>query len=111
MRRSAEARRGVLRRERAAGSRAGMLCAGRAGQRAGGAGGGGAGAVGVVGASLPVMSAYRFVRHAAKLAIPVVIVNNGPTRGDAQAQLIIDAPLGRTLAAVVERCQLIHYGS
>ena len=65
----------------------------------------------VLGSSLTVMSGYRFVRHAAKLAIPVVIVNNGPTRGDAQAQLIIDAPLGRTLAAVVERCQLIHYGS
>jgi NAD-dependent SIR2 family protein deacetylase len=63
-----------------------------------------AGALVVLGSSLTVMSGYRFVRHAAKLAIPVAIVNHGPTRGDALAQLIIDAPLGRTLTALTARC-------
>jgi hypothetical protein len=49
------------------------------------------------------MSGYRFVRHAAKLAIPVVIVNQGPTRGDQQALATIDAPLGATLSTLVAR--------
>jgi NAD-dependent SIR2 family protein deacetylase len=65
-----------------------------------------AGALVVLGSSLTVMSGYRFVRHAAKLAIPVAIVNLGPTRGDAQASLILDAPLGQTLTAVVSQCRL-----
>jgi NAD-dependent SIR2 family protein deacetylase len=64
-----------------------------------------AGALVVLGSSLTVMSGYRFVRHAAKLAIPVAIVNLGPTRGDAQASLILDAPLGQILTAVVSRCR------
>ncbi|MGP8001210.1 MAG: NAD-dependent protein deacetylase [Streptosporangiaceae bacterium] len=55
----------------------------------------------VLGSSLAVMSGYRFVRHAAKLGIPVVIVNQGPTRGDAEALFTVDAPLGRTLSALV----------
>jgi NAD-dependent SIR2 family protein deacetylase len=63
-----------------------------------------AGALVVLGSSLTVMSGYRFVRHAAKLAIPVAIVNHGPTRGDAQAQLIIDAPLGQALTALAAHC-------
>jgi NAD-dependent SIR2 family protein deacetylase len=63
-----------------------------------------AGALVVLGSSLTVMSGYRFVRHAAKLAVPVVIINQGPTRGDAQARLILDAPLGQTLTALVARC-------
>jgi NAD-dependent SIR2 family protein deacetylase len=54
----------------------------------------------VLGSSLTVMSGYRFVRHAAKLAIPIAIINRGPTRGDALARLILDAPLGQTLAAL-----------
>jgi NAD-dependent SIR2 family protein deacetylase len=57
----------------------------------------------VLGSSLTVMSGYRFVRHAAKLAIPVVIVNQGPTRGDQQALATIDAPLGATLSTLVAR--------
>jgi len=56
----------------------------------------------VLGSSLTVMSGYRFVRHAAKLAIPIAIINRGPTRGDALARLILDAPLGRTLTALAE---------
>ncbi|PZG56424.1 NAD-dependent protein deacetylase [Spongiactinospora gelatinilytica] len=54
----------------------------------------------VLGSSLTVMSGYRFVRHAAELAIPIAIVNQGPTRGDAQAMVTLDAPLGPTLGAL-----------
>jgi NAD-dependent SIR2 family protein deacetylase len=54
----------------------------------------------VLGSSLTVMSGYRFVRHAAKLGIPVAIINQGGTRGDAQATLVLDAPLGPTLTAL-----------
>jgi NAD-dependent SIR2 family protein deacetylase len=50
----------------------------------------------VLGSSLTVMSGYRFVRHAARLGIPVAIVNSGPTRGDGDAQVRVDAPLGVT---------------
>ena len=56
-----------------------------------------AGALVVLGSSLTVMSGYRFVRQAAKLQIPVVIINQGQTRGDAQAIATIDAPLGPAL--------------
>ena len=55
----------------------------------------------VLGSSLTVMSGYRFVRHAARLGIPVAIVNQGPTRGDLDATFTVDAPLGRTLSALV----------
>ncbi len=58
----------------------------------------------VLGSSLAVMSGYRFVRHAARLAVPVAIVNQGPTRGDAHAALILDAPLGPALSALVPLC-------
>jgi len=54
----------------------------------------------VLGSSLTVMSGYRFVRHAAKLGVPVAIINHGPTRGDEHAMLTLDAPLGRTLSAL-----------
>lgn len=54
----------------------------------------------VLGSSLTVMSGYRFVVHAARRAIPVAIVNQGPTRGDALAQYRVDAPLGELLSAV-----------
>jgi NAD-dependent SIR2 family protein deacetylase len=57
----------------------------------------------VLGSSLTVMSGYRFVRQAAKLQIPVVIMNQGQTRGDAQAIATIDAPLGPALTALVRR--------
>jgi NAD-dependent SIR2 family protein deacetylase len=51
----------------------------------------------VLGSSLTVMSGRRFVLRAAKLGIPVAIVNQGPTRGDTYATLTIDAPLGVVL--------------
>ena len=54
----------------------------------------------VLGSSLSVMSGLRYVRHAAKWQVPVVIVNQGPTRGDAYAAAILDAPLGQALTAL-----------
>jgi NAD-dependent SIR2 family protein deacetylase len=36
----------------------------------------------VLGSSLTVMSGFRFVRHASKRGVPVVIVNRGATRAD-----------------------------
>jgi len=57
----------------------------------------------VLGSSLTVMSGYRFVIHAAKRGIPVAIVNSGPTRGDAKAELKVDAPLGRVLPELARR--------
>jgi NAD-dependent SIR2 family protein deacetylase len=55
----------------------------------------------VLGSSLTVMSGFRYVRHAARLGRPVVIVNQGATRGDAYAAATLDAPLGQTLTALV----------
>ncbi|WP_117212483.1 Sir2 family NAD-dependent protein deacetylase [Allorhizocola rhizosphaerae] len=55
----------------------------------------------VLGSSLHVMSGRRFVLRAAKLGIPVAIVNQGPTRGDHCASLIIDAQLGTILPQLV----------
>jgi NAD-dependent SIR2 family protein deacetylase len=57
----------------------------------------------VLGSSLTVMSGFRYVRHAASLGRPVVIVNQGATRGDSYATATLDAPLGQALAAVVSR--------
>ena len=56
----------------------------------------------VLGSSLQVMSGYRFVLHAAREGIPVAIVNQGPTRGDAQAAVKVDAPLGEVLVRLVD---------
>lgn len=49
------------------------------------------GALLVAGSSLTVMSGLRFVRRAAKLGVPVVIVNRGETRGDPLATYKVDA--------------------
>ena len=57
----------------------------------------------VLGTSLTVMSGFRYVRHAAGLRVPVVIVNQGTTRGDPYATATLDAPLGPTLSALVYR--------
>jgi NAD-dependent SIR2 family protein deacetylase len=57
----------------------------------------------VLGSSLTVMSGFRFVRHAARRDVPVVIVNQGATRGDAHAMVMIDAPLGATLTSLATR--------
>ncbi|MEU6077838.1 NAD-dependent protein deacetylase [Micromonospora sp. NPDC047074] len=57
----------------------------------------------VLGSSLTVMSGRRFVLRAAKLGVPVVIVNQGPTRGDGYAAVTLDAPLGGLLPALADR--------
>jgi NAD-dependent SIR2 family protein deacetylase len=57
----------------------------------------------VVGSSLTVMSGYRFVLRAARAGIPVAIVNLGPTRGDAKADVRLDAPLGVVLPQLAAR--------
>jgi NAD-dependent SIR2 family protein deacetylase len=51
----------------------------------------------VLGSSLHVMSGLRFVRHAAKNTIPIVIVNRGTTRGDNLATVKIDGGVAETL--------------
>ena len=56
----------------------------------------------VLGSSLTVMSGFRYVRHAARCGVPVVIVNQGATRGDPYATATLDAPLGPTLNALVD---------
>ena len=55
----------------------------------------------VLGSSLTVMSGRRFVLRAAKLGIPVAIVNQGVTRGDDYANVRIDGPLGATLESLL----------
>jgi len=62
----------------------------------------------VLGSSLTVMSGRRFVLRAAKLGVPVAIVNQGATRGDQCAEVIVDAPLGTILP---ELCALIGSAS
>ena len=52
------------------------------------------------GRSLTVMSGLRFVRHARRRGMPVVIVNRGPTRGDELADVRIDAGCSETLTAL-----------
>ena len=55
----------------------------------------------VLGSSLTVMSGFRYVRHAAGRQRPIVIVNQGATRGDAYATATLDAPLGQALTDLV----------
>jgi NAD-dependent SIR2 family protein deacetylase len=57
----------------------------------------------VLGSSLTVMSGRRFVLRAARLGIPVAIVNRGATRGDGYAALTIDAALGSVLPELADR--------
>jgi NAD-dependent SIR2 family protein deacetylase len=57
----------------------------------------------VAGTSLTVMSGLRFVRHAAKAGMPVVIVNRGVTRGDVFATVKVDAGVTETLTELAER--------
>jgi len=57
----------------------------------------------VLGSSLTVMSGRRFVLRAAKEGIRVAIVNQGVTRGEPYAGLMVDAPLGLVLTDLVRR--------
>jgi NAD-dependent SIR2 family protein deacetylase len=59
----------------------------------------------VLGSSLTVMSGRRFVLRAAKEGIRVAIVNQGVTRGEPYAGLLVDAPLGTVLPEVVRRVE------
>lgn len=54
----------------------------------------------VAGSSLTVMSGLRFVRHARRHGIPVVIVNRGVTRGDDCADVRVDAGCSEALPAL-----------
>ena len=56
----------------------------------------------IAGSSLTVFSGYRFVRHAAALGIPVVIVNRGPTRGDDLAAVKVDGGCSELLTLLSE---------
>jgi len=51
----------------------------------------------VVGSSLTVYSGFRFVRRAQEQALPVAIVNVGPTRADDIAAAKVSAPAGTIL--------------
>jgi len=57
----------------------------------------------VAGSSLTVMSGLRFVRHAARRTIPVVIVNRGVTRGDPLAAVHVDAGCTEVLTRLADR--------
>ncbi|MEM6430677.1 MAG: NAD-dependent protein deacetylase [Deinococcota bacterium] len=61
-----------------------------------------AGALLVLGSSLTVRSGYRFVVRAVQDSKPVAIINQGPTRGDADASLRLSAPLGSTLGHLAD---------
>jgi len=56
----------------------------------------------VVGSSLTVMSGYRFIIRSRRLGTPVAIVNRGPTRGDDDAAIRIDAGLADVLPRVAD---------
>ncbi len=56
----------------------------------------------VAGSSLTVYSGYRFVRHAAALAMPIAIINRGHTRGDDLATVKIDNGCSPMLALLAD---------
>jgi NAD-dependent SIR2 family protein deacetylase len=58
------------------------------------------GAMLVVGSSLTVMSGFRFVRHAARLGVPVVIVNRGATRADDLATVKLEEGTSQFLTSM-----------
>ncbi len=63
------------------------------------------GALLVLGSSLTVMSGFRFVRHAAKLDVPVVIVNRGTTRADDLATMKLEAGTSEFLELLSPRAR------
>ncbi len=58
----------------------------------------------VLGSSLTVMSGFRFVRHATRRGVPVVVVNHGPTRADDLPILKVDHGTTPFLAELSEMC-------
>lgn len=57
----------------------------------------------VVGSSLKVWSGFRFVKRAAETMMPVVIVNLGPTRGEDEAWLRVEARAGEAMTELADR--------
>ncbi|MCQ9165287.1 NAD-dependent protein deacetylase [Arthrobacter sp. STN4] len=57
----------------------------------------------VAGSSLAVMSGLRFVRKAAKDGKPVMIINRGTTRGDALADVKVEAGVSESLGYLLSR--------
>src|SRR3954468_5435480 len=62
-----------------------------------------AGALLIAGSSLAVNSGVRLLDLARRRKLPVVIVNRGPTKGDAKATLKLDAGTSQTLEALASR--------
>jgi NAD-dependent SIR2 family protein deacetylase len=58
----------------------------------------------VLGSSLHVYSGRRFVTHAHKHGLPIIIINQGDTKADDLASVRIDAALGETLTALTDIC-------
>ena len=59
-------------------------------------------AVVVAGSSLTVFSGFRFVRRAHREGKPIVILNQGETRGDELATALHRERLGQSLPELVE---------
>lgn len=57
----------------------------------------------VLGSSLAVRSGYRFVTAAVQAGQPVAIVNHGPSRGDAEAEVRLEGRLGEVLPELARR--------
>ena len=57
----------------------------------------------VAGSSLAVLSGRRYVTHAARRGMPVVVVNRGETRGDRLAPVKVDAGTSETLTVLDAR--------
>jgi NAD-dependent SIR2 family protein deacetylase len=62
-----------------------------------------AGALLVAGTSLAVMSGLRYVRQAAQLRIPIVLINRGLTRGDDLATVRLNAGTSEALTYLEQR--------
>jgi NAD-dependent SIR2 family protein deacetylase len=60
----------------------------------------------VVGSSLMVFSGYRFTRAAARLGIPIAVINRGRTRADANAALKVEGNAGDVLTDIARRLAL-----
>ena len=57
----------------------------------------------VVGSSLTVWSGFRFVKRAHERALPIAIVNIGPTRGDDLATIKVERECGEALSEARQR--------
>jgi len=70
-----------------------------------------AGALLVAGTSLAVMSGLRFVRHAARLGLPIVLVNRGLTRADELVTVRINAGTSQALGYLEQKLPTLAAGS